>query len=63
MLAAGLCSLLGLSCESVAEPLEIGKAMPEVEGKNQDGKVVKLHEVAAEGWTLVYFYPKAATPG
>lgn len=47
----------------MADPLELGKAMPAVEAKNQQGEVVKLQEAAAEGWTLVYFYPKAATPG
>ncbi len=37
--------------------------MPQVEAKAHDGEVVKLHEVAEKGWLLVYFYPKAATPG
>lgn len=36
---------------------------PKVEAKDQDGKTVKLEEVYARGLTLVYFYPKAGTPG
>ena len=38
-------------------------AAPQVEALDQDGKTVKLAEVYAKGTTLVYFYPKAETPG
>ncbi len=48
---------------AIAEPLAAGAALPAVEQKNQDGKVVKLAEAGATGYTLVYFYPKADTPG
>lgn len=48
---------------ALAEPLAVGASIPAVEQKNQDGNVVKLQEVAAKGYTLVYFYPKADTPG
>jgi hypothetical protein len=61
-LLAGLGSLVGLGT-TAAEPLEIGKPIPEVEGQNQKGEKLQLHEVAAKGWALFYFYPKAATPG
>jgi peroxiredoxin Q/BCP len=30
---------------------------------NQDGEPVRLADVYAKGTTLVYFYPKAGTPG
>lgn len=46
-----------------AETLAIGAAIPSVEQTNQDGNVVKLAEVGTKGYTLVYFYPKADTPG
>lgn len=46
-----------------AEPIEIGNEVPVVEAKTHEGTVVKLHEAGAEGWFLVYFYPKAATGG
>ena len=63
MILAGICSIFGLTVPSVAEPLEVGKAVPKVEGTNHKGKVVKLHEAAAEGWALFFFYPKAMTGG
>jgi peroxiredoxin Q/BCP len=48
---------------ALAEPLAVGSAVPVVEQKNQDEQVVKLAEVGAKGYLLVYFYPKADTPG
>ncbi|NNC88446.1 MAG: hypothetical protein HKN82_08315 [Akkermansiaceae bacterium] len=56
-----VCSLLGLA--TAGEPLELGKPVPDVEGKTHEGEVVKLREAGASGWFLVYFYPKAATGG
>ncbi|RYD28010.1 MAG: peroxiredoxin [Verrucomicrobiaceae bacterium] len=46
-----------------ADPIAVGAALPAVEQKNQDNQVVKLAEAGAKGYTLVYFYPKADTPG
>ena len=48
---------------ALAEPLAIGAALPAVEQKNQDDQPVKVAEAGAKGYTLVYFYPKADTPG
>ena len=48
---------------AAAEPLAEGAAIPEVSQKNQDDQIVKLAEAGASGWLLVYFYPKADTPG
>jgi peroxiredoxin Q/BCP len=62
MLAA-VCSIFGIGGARAGEPLELGKKVPEVEAKTQGGEAVKLHEAAAKGWVLVYFYPKADTPG
>jgi peroxiredoxin Q/BCP len=62
MLVAAVCSIFGGTC-CAAEPLELGKGIPEVEAKTQDGKTIKLQEAGAKGWVLVYFYPKADTPG
>jgi len=62
-LLAGLGSIFGLANTTMAEPLEIGKGVPEVEGKNHKGETVKLHEAAAKGYALFFFYPKAATGG
>ncbi|MDA0766874.1 MAG: peroxiredoxin [Verrucomicrobia bacterium] len=62
MLLAAVCSIFGGTC-CAGEPLELGKGIPEVEAKTQEGKTIKLHEEGAKGWMLVYFYPKADTPG
>ena len=44
-------------------PLAVGAAAPEPSAKDQDGKTVNFKDVYAKGTTLVYFYPKADTPG
>jgi len=38
-------------------------AAPRLEAVDQDGKAVKLEDFYGAGFTLVYFYPKANTPG
>ena len=43
--------------------LKIGDPIPAVTSQDQDGKAVNLAEAGASGYTLVYFYPKAMTPG
>ena len=42
--------------------LQIGDKAPEILGQNQDGKEIKLSEFAGKKLVL-YFYPKANTPG
>lgn len=46
-----------------AEPLEIGAPAPAVEAVDQDGNVISLADLYEKGLVLVYFYPKADTPG
>ena len=60
-LAAIILSATAMSLS--AAPLETGAALPAVTAKDQDGKEVKLADSGAKGYTLVYFYPKADTPG
>lgn len=36
---------------------------PQISGTNQDGKTVNFADVYAQGPTVVFFYPKANTPG
>jgi len=48
---------------AAAEPLADGASVPNIAQKNQDDQMVNLAEVGAAGWLLVYFYPKADTPG
>lgn len=43
--------------------LDTGAAIPAVTAPDHDGKPVALNEIGASGYLLVYFYPKADTPG
>ena len=46
-----------------AEPIKIGQAAPRFELTAQDGATVSLAARQGKGWTVLYFYPKAGTPG
>lgn len=48
---------------SHAEPLPQGASAPSAVVKDQDGKDYDLAATYKKGLTLVYFYPKADTPG
>jgi peroxiredoxin Q/BCP len=61
LIIMSLLAFLGLSAH--AEPLAVGAPAPDITGVDQDGKTVKFKDVYAKGPTLVYFYPKADTPG
>jgi peroxiredoxin Q/BCP len=61
LIIMSLLAFLGLSAR--AEPLAVGAPAPDITGVDQDGKTVKFKDVYAKGPTLVYFYPKADTPG
>lgn len=56
-------AVVGITLPGAAEPISEGTAMPAVICPDQTGKEIKLAEVAQKGYTLVYFYPKADTPG
>jgi thioredoxin-dependent peroxiredoxin len=43
--------------------LKIGDPIPAVTSEDQNGTPVDLAKEGANGYTLVYFYPKAMTPG
>ncbi len=51
------------AANAAAEPLAEGAALPEISQKNQNGAAVELADAGASGYLLVYFYPKADTPG
>ncbi len=57
----GIFSFFGLVPASNA--LEVGAPAPAPVATDQDGARVSLAEVYQKGITLVYFYPKADTPG
>ena len=44
-------------------PLAVGAPAPAVTAKDENGKDVNFKDVYSKGTTLVYFYPKAETPG
>jgi thioredoxin-dependent peroxiredoxin len=43
--------------------LKLGDPIPAVKTEDQDGKPVDLSVAGSRGYTLIYFYPKAMTPG
>lgn len=55
---------LGLALSPLhAAPLAVGAPAPAVTAADSQGKPVAFADVYAKGITLVYFYPKAGTPG
>lgn len=61
-LLATLFALIPFSA-ACSNPLEVGAKAPEVEAVDQDGKTVSLADAYKEGLVLVFFYPRANTPG
>lgn len=61
--AAALVAFLALPITGRAEPLAVGAAAPTLKSVDQNGKEVDLGTALSSGTTLVYFYPKADTPG
>jgi peroxiredoxin Q/BCP len=56
-------NLRAASSEETNGHLRLGDAIPAVTSRDQDGKSVDLSQVGKTGYTLVYFYPKAMSPG
>ena len=57
-------AVLAFSANCVqAEPLNVGDDAPKLKTTDQDGKKVDLGKELGKGTSLVYFYPKADTPG
>lgn len=54
-------SLFGHSC--TAEKTQVGEPAPQVSALNQDGQTVNFADLYRKGPTVVFFYPKASTPG
>ncbi len=46
-----------------ADPLAIGAALPEVSATLETGNTIDLGREGSKGWVLVFFFPKANTPG
>ena len=52
-----------LGITNAGKPLEVGEAAPDVMSRDEQGHEVRLADFYREGFTLIYFYPKADTPG
>src|SRR5688572_2206367 len=63
LLAADRTLVAASAPAAATAPLAVGAPAPAVTAKDQDGKPVNFQDVYAKGVTLVYFYPKADTPG
>jgi thioredoxin-dependent peroxiredoxin len=46
-----------------AESLAVGAAAPAITGTTETGETLNFADVYKKGYTLVYFFPKADTPG
>jgi peroxiredoxin Q/BCP len=46
-----------------ADSLHIGQPAPQFQLLAQNGNVISLASRQGKGWTVLYFYPKAGTPG
>lgn len=54
---------LAATASLAAEPLKVGDKAPDFSLVDQDGTPVKLSDRKGKGWTVLFFYPKADTPG
>ena len=52
-----------LGITAAGKPPEVGEAAPEAVSRDEQGREVRLADLYREGLVLVYFYPKADTPG
>lgn len=52
-----------LGASSKLDSPAIGSALPEVEATLETGDTINLGREGSEGWVLVFFFPKANTPG
>ncbi len=61
LIIAAMVSFLGCSREAGA--ISVGDEAPRLAARDQNGEEISLGAVYSKGPTLVYFYPKAGTPG
>lgn len=57
-----LICILGVSMFARGSELKVGDAAPEVKLQTDEGKPFDLAQRKGQ-WTVLYFYPKAETPG
>ena len=56
-------SIMLFSQQANAAPLDIGDKVPATQATLDSGEIVDLSESTSKGYALIYFYPKANTPG
>ncbi len=56
-------ALLAFMSAAEADKLSVGQVAPQFELKTQEGQRIDLASRKDKGWTVLYFYPKAGTPG
>ena len=62
--ALPLLSVMFFSAHASADPLKVGDAAPAITGVSDSGQTVAFADIyRQQPYTLVYFYPKADTPG
>ena len=59
----GILLLGSLFQSQAAEAIKLGSPLPPISVPDQDGKTVDLAKWGSEGYLLVFFCPKANTPG
>ena len=63
VIAAGLLALFPPQSAFAEPPIKVGQSAPLFEVPQDDGSVFKLANRKGQGWSVLYFYPKAETPG
>jgi len=58
-----IAAFLSLFSFSRAEPLNVGDPAPQLTAKTDEGTEINLGDLYKKGYTVIYFYPKADTPG
>ena len=52
-----------LGVTNAGKPLKVGDAAPDALSRDEQGTELRLADLYGAGFTLVYFYPRADTPG
>ena len=60
---AALAALIFVTAHRAMADLNVGDTAPSFSLKTQDGINFNLEQRKGQGWTVLYFYPKAETPG
>jgi peroxiredoxin Q/BCP len=63
LVAGTLAGFSLIPTNAAASDLKVGDPAPAVQLKTHEGAAFSLQERKGKGWTILYFYPKAGTPG